>query len=134
MNNVPTHLTHKPIVAIDYKQVDDAAGAGDAMSISIGEATWNKYYDKQEDLDYSAKIFRQVCSSGKWSRQSEELPLWRVIDLAALVIAVINEKPSGLNEVVIRPDKYAKLHKYIMKHYKMYQDKIDNLKNVLKQE
>ena len=35
-------------------------------------------------LDISAKVWRNT--SGKWSRQSEELPLHRVLDLVILVL------------------------------------------------
>lgn len=132
MNNVPTHLTHKPIIAVNYEQIDENAGAGDAKSLSVGEATWNPEYSEKEDLDYSAKIFRQVWGSGNWSRQSEELPLWRVIDLATLVIAVINDKPSGMGDMVVSPEKYAKLRDFIGQNSTMYQQKIANLKKVLK--
>lgn len=131
MKNVPTHLTHKPIVAVDYEHIDNSAGASDAKSLSVGEATWNKKYGKEKDLAYSAKIFRQLWSSGNWSRQSEELPLWRVIDLATLVIAVINDKPSGMGDIVVSPDKYAKLREFIRQNGTMYQQKIANLKKVL---
>ena len=132
MKNVPTHLTHKPIVAVDYEHIDNTAGAGDAKSLSVGEATWNEEYGKEKDLDYSAKIFRKLWTSDKWSRQSEELPLWRVIDLATLVIAIVNDKPSGLGEVIISPDKYADLQKFIKNNDTILREKIDNLRKILK--
>lgn len=131
MKNVPTHLTHKPIVAVDYERIDYIAGAGDAMSLSVGEATWNEESSKEKKKDYSAKVFRKIWSSGNWSRQSEELPLWRVIDLATLVIAIINDKPSGMGDEVVRPDKYPELRKFIGRNNTMYQQKIANLKTVL---
>lgn len=132
MNNVPTHLKHTPIIAVDYEQIDKDAEAGDAMSLSIGVATWNDKKAKKEELDYSAKIFRKIDQSGRWSPQSEELPLWRVIDLATLVIAIINDKPSGLGELMISPDKYADLRKFIKNNDTMLQEKIDNLRKILK--
>ncbi len=131
MKNVPTHLTHKPIVAVDYEHIDNSAGTGDAKSLSVGEATWNGKYGKEKDLDYSAKIFRKLWSYDNWSRQSEELPLWRVIDLATLVIAIINDKPSGMGDIVVSPEKYAKLREFIRQNGTMYQQKIANLKKVL---
>lgn len=42
-------------------------------------AQWND----RGKLDISAKVWRHT--GGKWSRQSEELPLHRVIDLAIMV-------------------------------------------------
>ena len=130
MKNVPTHLKHKPIVAVDYEQIDKEAKGGDAKSISVGVAQWNIDYEG-EKLDYSAKIFRKVDGSGIWSRQSEELPLWRVIDLATLVIAIINDKPSGMGNAVVKPDSYAGLRNYINQNNDIYQQKICNLKKVL---
>ena len=73
--DIPTNLSHKPIVAIDYGKTDSAYGAGDSKFLSLGKATWNKN-------DFSAKIFRKTRNTDRWSRQSEELPFWRVIDLA----------------------------------------------------
>ncbi len=131
MNNVPTHLKHKPVIALDYENLDEKAGAGDAKSLSIGVATWNKDYGKEDDLSYSAKIFRKVWDSGNWSPQSEELPLWRVIDLASLVIAVINGKPSGLGDQVVCPEKINSLRKFIDQNNALYQEKIDNLRKVI---
>lgn len=130
MNNVPTHLKHKPVIAVDYEQIDKKAGAGDAMSLSVGLATWNDNSVKGEK-EYSAKIFRKIEKTGHWSPQSEELPLWRVIDLATLIIAVIHDKPSGFGEEVVRPDVYADLRKFIERNKTIYEQKITNLKNVL---
>jgi hypothetical protein len=77
--NTPKHLKHKPIVSInDYDKVDGKyAGKSDAKALSIGVAQ----YDKDE---ISAKIWRHT--SGKWSRQSEEMPLHRVLDLSKLIV------------------------------------------------
>ena len=74
----PWWLSHKPIVTVDYEGND--AQAGDAKYLSLGHATWNAE-------DYSAKIWRRAAEGERWSRQSEEMPLWRVIDLATLIIA-----------------------------------------------
>ena len=131
MKNVPTHLKHSPVVAVDYEKIDENAGAGDAMSLSIGVATWNNNKDEDKRRDYSAKIFRKVDSTGRWSPQSEELPLWRVLDLAALVIAVIQGKPSGLDEKTVCPEKIDDLHDFIKRNNNIYQEKINNLRKLL---
>ena len=70
---IPTTLKHKPvIVAEDYAHID-------AQGLSLGLAQWND----RGRVDISAKVWRHTGE--KWSRQSEELPLHRVLDLAILV-------------------------------------------------
>jgi hypothetical protein len=78
---IPTTLKHKPvIVAEDYENVDGRnAYDSDAKGLSLGLAQWNE----RGKLDISAKVWRHTGE--KWSRQSEELPMHRVLDLAILV-------------------------------------------------
>lgn len=78
---IPVSLKHKPvIVAKDYDRVDGRyAGKTDAKGLSLGLAQWND----RGKVEISAKVWRHT--GGKWSRQSEELPLHRVLDLAVLV-------------------------------------------------
>lgn len=79
--NIPTTLKHKPvIVSENYEQVDGRyANHTDAKGLSLGLAQWND----RGKVDISAKVWRYTGE--KWSRQSEELPLHRVLDLAILV-------------------------------------------------
>jgi len=79
--NIPTTLKHKPvIVSEDYEKVDGRyAGNSDAKGLSLGLAQWND----RGRVDIAAKVWRYTGE--KWSRQSEELPLHRVIDLAILI-------------------------------------------------
>lgn len=78
---IPTTLKHKPvIVSEDYEKVDGRnAYKSDAKGLSLGLAQWND----RGKLDISAKVWRHT--GGKWSRQSEELPMHRVLDLAILI-------------------------------------------------
>lgn len=78
---IPTTLKHKPvIVSENYENVDGRyAYNSDAKGISLGLAQWND----RGKVDVSAKVWRYTGE--KWSRQSEELPLHRVIDLAILI-------------------------------------------------
>lgn len=78
---IPTHLKHKPvIVAENYAHIDGrTAYQTDTQGLSLGLAQWND----RGKVDISAKVWRHT--GGKWSRQSEELPLHRVLDLAILV-------------------------------------------------
>lgn len=78
---IPNTLKHKPvIVSENYENIDGKyAYDSDAKGISLGLAQWND----RGKIDISAKVWRHT--GGKWSRQSEELPLHRVLDLAILV-------------------------------------------------
>lgn len=78
---IPTTLKHKPvIVSENYDNIDGRyAYNSDTKGLSLGLAQWND----RGKLDISAKVWRHTGE--KWSRQSEELPLHRVIDLAILV-------------------------------------------------
>ena len=77
---IPTTLKHKPvIVSENYENVDGRyAYHSDAKGLSLGLAQWND----RGKVDISAKVWRYTGE--KWSRQSEELPLHRVLDLAIL--------------------------------------------------
>jgi len=78
---IPNHLKHKAvIVAEDYDQIDGQyANDTDAKGLSLGLAQWND----RGNVDISAKVWRHTGE--KWSRQSEELPLHRVLDLTLLI-------------------------------------------------
>jgi hypothetical protein len=78
---IPTTLKHKPvIVSENYENIDGRnAYDSDAKGLSLGLAQWND----RGKVDISAKVWRHTGE--KWSRQSEELPLHRVLDLAILV-------------------------------------------------
>lgn len=78
---IPTKLKHKPVIVCEnYENVDGRkAYESDAKGLSLGLAQWND----RGKVDISAKVWRHT--GNKWSRQSEELPLHRVLDLAILV-------------------------------------------------
>ncbi|MBN1638827.1 MAG: hypothetical protein JW866_07660 [Ignavibacteriales bacterium] len=78
---IPIELKHKPvIVSEEYDLVDGrSAGKSEAKGLSLGLAQWND----RGKVEISAKIWRHT--GNKWSRQSEEIPLHRVIDLAILI-------------------------------------------------
>lgn len=78
--NIPATLKHKPvIVSENYDKIDGRVQNSDAKGLSLGLAQWND----RGKVDISAKIWRYTGE--KWSRQSEEMPLHRVIDLAILI-------------------------------------------------
>ncbi|MFC1489675.1 DUF6530 family protein [Candidatus Latescibacterota bacterium] len=78
---IPTELKHKPVIISDDYDLIDGRNARDtdAKGLSVGLAQWND----RGKIDISAKIWRHTGE--KWSRQSEEMPLHRVLDLAILI-------------------------------------------------
>lgn len=103
--DIPKHLSHSPIIGVDYSEKD--ADAGDAKYLSIGYSTW-------DSNDFSAKIWRK--SGNSWSRQSEELPLWRVLDLAELVIATLTGQISSLGEEIVNTNKVDDLKAFLQEN------------------
>lgn len=85
--DIPTHLSHKPIIKLEnYSDID-------AIGLSIGLAQWCS----EEQIDFSAKIWRYTGE--RWSRQSEEMPIHRVLDLASLICsALFYSKNKALSE------------------------------------
>ena len=77
---IPKTLKHKPVIVTeDYENIDGRKAYNtDAKGLSLGLAQW----DDRGKLDISAKVWRYTGE--KWSRQSEELPMHRVLDLAIL--------------------------------------------------
>ncbi|RYD19281.1 MAG: hypothetical protein EOP88_19580 [Verrucomicrobiaceae bacterium] len=78
---IPTHLKHKPVfVAENYNEIDGRyASKSDVQGLSLGLAQWNE----KGQVDISAKVWRHTGE--RWSRQSEEMPLHRVLDLALFI-------------------------------------------------
>jgi hypothetical protein len=78
---IPTTLKHKPVITCEnYQNIDGReAYNSDTQGLSLGLAQWND----RGKIDISAKVWRYTGE--KWSRQSEELPLHRVLDLAILI-------------------------------------------------
>ncbi|MEA4962861.1 DUF6530 family protein [Lutispora sp.] len=99
---IPTTLKHKPvIVSENYENVDGRyAYNTDAKGLSLGLAQWND----RGKVDISAKVWRYTGE--KWSRQSEELPLHRVLDLAILVCrAKLHFREAYRYEKLYDPEK-----------------------------
>lgn len=88
---IPMHLGHRPILTVeDYDQIDGPyKDESDAQGLSVGIAQWNGAGRN----DLSAKVWRH--SGERWSRQSEELPLHRVLDLATLICKAIQTSTGG---------------------------------------
>ena len=83
---IPTTLKHKPVITCsDYEHIDGRnAYDSEAKGLSLGLAQWND----RGTVDISAKIWRYTGE--KWSRQSEEMPIHRVLDLSILITRTIS--------------------------------------------
>ena len=126
---IPKHLSHKPIVAVEYSSKDSTAG--DAKYLSIGQATW-----ANNCKDYSAKVFRKSKEGEegeRWSRQSEELPLWRVLDLTILLVSQIYNVPSYLKESVLndRKELHEDLRDFLDENALAYTPRLNELRRIL---
>lgn len=128
--SIPTHLGHKPIIAVDnYDEIDSIyAGNTDAKALSIGTAQ----YDAGE---ISLKVFRHTNS--KWSRQSEELPIHRNLDLSILFVASLltdvtsNYPRSSLREKIIQPQKVQDIKTFYNIHESKLRPRLEELKSIL---
>ena len=126
----PIHLAHRPIMSVDDYAPHDGIykSRTDAESLSVG----NAQYDGGE---IAAKVFRRV--NGRWSRQSEELPLHRVFDLGTVVLKSILQSagvpaPSTALDVTLRaPARRAEIRDYYVKNRAELQPKLRELKCVL---
>jgi hypothetical protein len=78
---IPAELKHKPVIISEkYDLIDGRyANNSEAKGLSLGLAQWNE----RGNVEIAAKIWRHTGK--KWSRQSEEMPLHRVLDLAILI-------------------------------------------------
>lgn len=128
--NVPNHLNHKPIIAVnDYDKIDALyANKTDAKALSIGQAQY-------DDDEISLKVFRIV--GGKWSRQSEELPIHRNLDLSILFLASLmtdinsNYSQSSLREEIIDTNRVSEITDYYKLHERKLKPRLVELKQIL---
>lgn len=84
---LPHHLDHKPVFALPYQAFDGLYSAKtDMRYISVGLA--------QYDQDHvSIKTMRHT--GAKWTRQAEELPLHRPIDMTMFLAKVLFDAENG---------------------------------------
>lgn len=86
--NIPNNPKHKPIAVVDnYNNIDGhyCSTQTDAESLSIGYAQFDHYNPNE----LAVKVFRYNAQNNRWSRQSEELPLHRCVDLCNLLVQSI---------------------------------------------
>jgi hypothetical protein len=88
--SLPKHLDHQPVYAMPYKQFDGwREGETDTRYLSIGISQWSTN-------EVSLKIMRY---KDQWSRQSEELPLHRVIDSSIFLAKVLLDRDKQSVEI-----------------------------------
>ena len=127
---IPTHLKHKPIIAVnDYEKIDSIyANNSDVRALSIGEAQ----YDNNQ---ISLKVWRHTGK--KWSRQNEEIPIHRNIDLTILLIGslltdISSKYPTtSLREEIINENKVIDIQNYYKKNENYLKPRLEELKSVL---
>jgi len=127
---VPEHLSHKPIIAVnDYDKIDAIyANDTDVRALSIGQAQ----YDEDE---LSVKIWRHT--GNKWSRQSEEMPLHRALDLSILTIgAILTDTKAkypltSLREEIVLENRVAEIKDYYKQNEKMLRPRLEELRKIL---
>ncbi len=117
----PKHLKHSPIVSVnDYDKIDGLYFEHtDAKALSIGQASW-------DDDHISLKIWRRP--NERWSRQSEELPIHRCLDLAILFLASLKKDenlPYPTSSLPLTIDK-----KSDFKLIRDFYEKEENKKNI----
>lgn len=128
--SIPRNLNHKPIIGVtNYDKIDSKyTGKTDAKALSIGKAQ----YDKDE---ISLKVFRIV--KGKWSRQSEELPIHRNLDLSILFVASLltdvdaNYSKSSLREEIVDAGSVQNITDYYLAHESQLKPRLEELRKIL---
>ncbi len=126
----PKNLSHQPIISVnDYDKIDAFyANNTDVKALSIGKAQ----YDKEQ---ISLKVWRHT--EKKWSRQSEELPIHRNLDLSILFVAALLTNntsyypQSKLREQIDRPKEVKKIKEYYEHNKKFIEPRLKELKRLL---
>jgi hypothetical protein len=126
----PKHLSHKPIISVNnYDKIDAQYRSGtDAKALSIGQAQY-------DDNEISLKVWRHTGE--KWSRQSEELPLHRNIDLNILLLgALTTDVDSGfpktnLGEEIDNKKRVQEIKDYYKDHEGFLKPRLEVLRDKL---
>lgn len=129
----PKHLSHKPIISVNHYDKLDALYVNntDVKALSIGEAQYDNNH-------ISLKVWRKP--NNRWSRQSEELPIHRNLDLSILFVTALStdivnpqsivSKPNE-NLTVDEPEKVQKIKDYYTKNKQFLEPRLKELKRLL---
>ena len=126
----PKNLRHKPIISVnDYEEIDaQSTNNTDVKALSIGKAQYNSSH-------ISLKVWRHTGK--KWSRQNEEIPIHRNIDLTILLIGslltdITSKYPAtSLREEIINENKVIEIQNYYKKNENYLKPRLEELKSVL---
>jgi hypothetical protein len=126
----PKHLSHQPIISVnDYDKIDALyANHTDVKALSIGKAQ----YDGSQ---ISLKVWRHTGK--KWSRQSEELPIHRNLDLSILFLAALSTNvsahypTSNLREKIDNPSEVQTIKDYYEENKQFIEPRLKELKQLL---
>jgi hypothetical protein len=129
----PKNLSHKPIISVnDYEEIDAlSANDTDVKALSIGKA---QYDEKQISL----KVWRHTGQ--KWSRQSEELPIHRNLDLSILFLYALSPKAVNPQSILVESSKkltidqitdIKKIKKYYEENKQFIEPRLKELKQLL---
>ena len=129
----PKYLGHKPLVSVnDYDQIDGQYRKNtDAKALSIGHAQ----YDKDE---IAMKVWRHT--GNRWSRQSEELPLHRNLDLTILLLHVLFDEAPNPDSFLVKAktqfsedqiDGIETIKKYYQKNSSFLEPRLKELRELL---
>ena len=129
----PKNLQHKPLVSVnDYDQIDGQYRTNtDAKALSIGIAQ----YDEDE---IAMKVWRHTGE--RWSRQSEELPLHRNLDLTILLLRVLFDEDINPDSFLIKTKNQfsedqnggiAAIREYYKAHDEILRPRLKEIKRLL---
>lgn len=101
-NEIPSGLRHIPIVCLrNYNLIDGRYSIDpehdDAKFLSVGLSSWDD--DHHDSVDITCKVLRYDRKHTKWSRQSEEVPTHRCIDMCTLAFKTFNALLSNADIV-----------------------------------
>lgn len=85
-----SRLRHRPVFLLDYERHDGDYTETDCKALSVG---WAQY----DPHRLSVKALRHTGS--KWSRQSEEIPLHRAVDMVILLAHAM--AANGQEEILL---------------------------------
>lgn len=126
----PNNLKHKPILSVnDYDEIDaQYSKMTDVKALSIGKAQYN-----QDEI--SLKVWRHT--GRKWSRQSEELPIHRNIDLNILFLGALMTDlnaaypKTNLGEKIVDESKFQLILDYYNSHETFLRPRLEELRDKL---
>lgn len=138
---LPQHLAHKPVYALPYEYFDSAfyPDGTDIRYISIGLAQ----YDQD---DVSVKTMRHTGT--KWTRQAEELPIHRPVDMTIFLAKSVFDVSNGTvcfpqgtfegqsSDVILSPEQrsygeMASYNAFLDGREQLLKDRLNTLRNTL---